>query len=74
MMDVTVHTGTESCQTTHGRILDYHYKLKKKAEDCVKTIVEATTHTVPTVDGCNYVGFDFAAVNDLCRLSSLLKP
>jgi len=30
MMDVTVHTGTESCQTTHGRILDYHYKLKKK--------------------------------------------
>jgi len=41
---------------------------EKKAEDCIKTRVEVTTHTVPTVDGRNYVGFDFVAVNDLCRL------
>jgi hypothetical protein len=59
-----------SCPQPKSRIS--HYKEKKKADDRIKTIAEATTHTVLTVDGCNFVTCHSFAVTDLCSPPSVL--
>jgi hypothetical protein len=75
-MDATVHTRRDRHCAAHslnpGSLLHVE-KKKEKGDDRIKTIAEATTHTVLTVDGCNYVRCDLFAVTDLCSPSSPLN-
>jgi hypothetical protein len=76
MIDVTVHTRRDRLCAAHslnpGSPLHVKKKKQEKADDRIKTIAEASTHTVLTVDGCNYIRHDLFAVTDLCSPLKLL--